>query len=313
MNAEYDFSKVGAEGLAQSLRMAVAIHVMLLIPALAAAQPGPPPGSAQVAVENGLLPAVTLAGRPVVPWSIEDRMRRYDTPGLGIAVIDDGEIQWASAYGVERSGGADPVTTSTVFQAASISKLVAATVALQLVEAGRLDLDADVSTSLRSWNLPPSEHTERSPVTLRRLLSHPAGVTVGGFPGYPRGSELPTRLEVLDGSGPASSPPIRVDELPGSRYRYSGGGYQIVQMLIEDVTRMELEEVARASVFQPVLLNRGRLHSDRIARARSGVGAALVGHGSAPTRSVTPAFAAGRRTVVRPRGASRRSLRHGSR
>lgn len=230
--------------------------MLLLVPALVAAQPAASPGAAQAAVEAGLLPAVMLAGGPAVSWPIEDRMRRYNTPGLGIAVIHEGGIDWVGAYGVAQAGGSDSITTSTLFQAASISKLVTATMALRLVEDGRLDLDADVNALLSSWSLPPSEHTERTPVTLRRLLSHTAGVTVAGFPGYPRNAELPTRLQVLQGSGPANSPPIRVDELPGSRYRYSGGGYQIIQILIEDVARTELEELAQTSVFQPLGMKR---------------------------------------------------------
>lgn len=245
------------EGVMRRIRaVAIVIHAVGLIPALAGAQTGISTSPAQLAVENGLLPAVIFAGRPAFSWSIEDRMRRYNTPGLGIAVIHNGQIAWAAGYGVRRAGAPEAVSTSTVFQAASISKLVTATAAMRLVQAERLDLDADVNSMLRSWKLPPSELVMESPVTLRRLLSHTGGITVSGFPGYPRGSELPSRLQVLDGVEPANSPPIRVDETPGRTYRYSGGGYQIVQLLVEDVTETSLEEVARESIFRPLGMER---------------------------------------------------------
>jgi CubicO group peptidase (beta-lactamase class C family) len=125
-------------------------------------------------------------------------------------VIKDGQIEWARAYGVTRIGGS-PATPDTLFQAASISKPVSALAVMQLVQEGKLNLDADVNEYLRSWRLPASDLAKTQKVTLRRLLSHSAGMTVHGFAGYAAGEKVPTLVEVLNGAAPANSAPIRVD------------------------------------------------------------------------------------------------------
>ena len=112
-----------------------------------------------------------------------------------------------------------PVTTETLFQAASISKPVAAMVAMRLVEMGRLSLDEDVNVKLRSWKVEENEFTAKERVTLRRLLSHTAGLTVHGFPGYAAGVPVPTLKQLLEGVKPANTAAIRPDIPPGSRWR----------------------------------------------------------------------------------------------
>ncbi|HEX2251687.1 MAG TPA: serine hydrolase domain-containing protein [Thermoanaerobaculia bacterium] len=212
---------------------------------------GDPGGDRRRAVERGLLPAVVLAGRDEPRWSVEERMERYRVPGLGIAVIDDGAVAWAAGYGVTRAGGAVPTTASTRFQAASIIKAVSAAGALRLVQDGRLGLDEDVGRRPRSWRLRFADGVAAAPVTLRHLLSHSAGVTVHGFPGYRRGAPLPTPLQILDGAAPANSPAVRVDETPGRRYRYSGGGYQVVELLLEEVTGRPFASLLAELVLAP--------------------------------------------------------------
>ncbi len=228
----------------------------LLGSAEAAAQPSNDRALRQQAVEHGLLPAIVLTGHPRPSWSIPQRIARYKVPGLSLAVINDGKIEWAKGYGVRRAGTTDSVTVFTLFQAASISKPVAAAGALRLVQEGHLDLDEDVNSRLRSWKVPDNEHTVEEPVTLRRLLSHSAGVTVHGFPGYTKGETIPTLLEVLEGVQPANSAPIRVDTIPGSIYRYSGGGYEIVELLIEDVTNKPFDAVLHDLVLRPFGMER---------------------------------------------------------
>lgn len=197
------------------------------------------------------MPAVVPAGQAAPSWTLVERMQRYGVPGVSIAVIDGGRIAWARGYGVQRTGGADSVTDVTLFQAASISKPVAAVGALRLVRQGRLTLDEDVNGKLRSWKVPRDANAGDRPVTLRGLLSHSGGVTVHGFPGYERGMPIPSLREILDGGGAANSPPIRVDIPPGSRSRYSGGGYVVLQQLIEDVTGRPFAAVMRELVLVP--------------------------------------------------------------
>src|ERR1700682_1814777 len=102
-------------------------------------------------VENGLLSATAIKGQQPAKMTIADRMEHYKVPGVSIAVINNGSIEWGRGYGLLEQGGSERVTPDTRFQAASISKAVAATAALHYVEAQRLDLDEDVNKKLRSW------------------------------------------------------------------------------------------------------------------------------------------------------------------
>jgi CubicO group peptidase (beta-lactamase class C family) len=200
-------------------------------------------------VERGLLSAY---GDP--PWKrmkLAERMAHYNVPGVSIAVINDYQVEWTRGYGVLEAGKGEPVTPDTLFQVASPGKVVVAVAALHYVDKGALDLDSDVNQSLVSWQVPDNEFTAEEKVTLRRLLSHSAGVTVEWFRGYALGEEVPTLQQVLDGKWPANSAPIRVDIVPGTQHRYSGGGYTIVQQLLEDVVGKPFPQIMRNSVLEP--------------------------------------------------------------
>ena len=201
-------------------------------------------------VEQRLMPALQVKGRPAETHPIADRMRRYQVPGAACAVVSDGTIEWTAEYGSTGTGGA-PVTASTLFQAASISKAVAAVGVMALVEHGDLDLDRDVNEQLTSWRFPDSEHTRTTPVTLRHLLSHTAGTTVPGFPGYPIGTPLPTVTDVLSGRPPSNTPRVESFAAPGTVGQYSGGGTTIVQQLVCDVTGREFASVIYDLVLRP--------------------------------------------------------------
>ncbi len=183
---------------------------------------------------------------------IRRRMDRHKVPGLGIAVIEDGKVLWARGYGTERVGQDQPVGPQTRFQAASISKPIAALTALRLVERGSLTLDGDLNSSLKSWKIPPSPTTRPGQPTLRQLLSHGGGFSVHGFAGYRVGNPMPTLLDILDGKPPANSQPIRVQTLPGSQMRYSGGGYTVVQQLIMDATGEPFPRAVATLVLDPL-------------------------------------------------------------
>ena len=199
-------------------------------------------------VENGLLPAVTLKGEPPLRMRIDERMKFYRTPGVSVAVINDGKVEWARGYGLLKVNGQQRVTTETLFQAASISKTFTALAALQLVEKHKLNLDEDVNTKLVSWKIPESDLTKTEKPTLRRVLSHTAGFSVGGFLGYPIGQPLPSLPHLLNGEKPANTPPVRIEIIPGSRFSYSGGGYEVLQQLLIDVSGKPY-----ADLLQPIL------------------------------------------------------------
>ena len=182
---------------------------------------------------------------------VKAQMAQRQIRGLSLAVIQDGKIAVARAYGVLDSSGA-PVTTATLFQAGSISKPVAALGALHLVEAGKLSLDEDVNAKLTTWKVPENRFTTTEKVTLRRLLSHNAGVTVHGFPGYDVAVGMPTLVQVLDGTPPTNTRPIRVDTTPGAIWRYSGGGFTIMQQLTIDVTGQPFPQLMQQAVLGPI-------------------------------------------------------------
>ncbi|HTL06204.1 MAG TPA: serine hydrolase domain-containing protein [Gemmatimonadales bacterium] len=183
---------------------------------------------------------------------VKTQLARRHIPGLSLAVIQDGKIVLARGYGVTDETTRAPVTTETLFQAGSISKPVSALGALHLVEAGKLSLDADVNGFLKSWQVPANGFTATEKVTLRRLLSHSAGLTVHGFPGYDLQDPLPTLVQVLDGARPANTPAIRVDTTPGAIWRYSGGGFTVMQQMVIDVTGLPFPRFLQETVLGPI-------------------------------------------------------------
>lgn len=183
---------------------------------------------------------------------IRSQMKKRGIPGLSLAIIQDGKILKAQSYGFIDKDGKVPVTTNTLFQAGSISKSVAALGALYLVERNTLFLDENVNLRLKSWKVPDNEFTNDKKVTLRGILSHTAGLTVHGFPGYAVGEKTPSIVQILDGTAPANTPPVRVDFVPGSRWRYSGGGYTVMQQLMEDVTGTAFPEFMKKNVLSPL-------------------------------------------------------------
>lgn len=210
-----------------------------------------PPTDRIAAVENALRGPVVVAGEPLETNSLAERMRHYNVPGVSIAIIDGGRVDWAKGYGVARPRVA--VTPETRFQAGSISKAVTAVAAMKLIGRDRMSFDTDVDRFLRSWKLPRDPAEGREPVTLRQLLSHTAGIGVHGFyPGYEPGSALPTPVQILNGESPAINPPIRVETTPGIAFDYSGGGYQVVQQIVTDVSGAPFEVFMRNTFLEPL-------------------------------------------------------------
>jgi CubicO group peptidase (beta-lactamase class C family) len=203
-------------------------------------------------VEDGIPPIPLDANQPPLQPNLAKLMQLYKVPAVSIAVIDDFKIAWAKGYGVTEAGGNTAVTVHTLFQAASISKPVSATASLWLVEQGKLSLDENVNLKLRSWQVPENEFTKDQKVTLRRLLSHSAGLTVHGFPGYEADTSLPTLVQVLNGEPPANTPPVRVDTVPGTKFNYSGGGITIEQRLVMDVTGKPFPQFMRETVLDKI-------------------------------------------------------------
>jgi CubicO group peptidase (beta-lactamase class C family) len=203
-------------------------------------------------VERGLSTPVRVRGAPIQRWTLAERMAFHQVPAVSVAVIDKGRIEWTRAYGVLDTATRRPATTTSLFQAASVSKSVSALGAMRLVELGSLSLDAPANTQLSGWEIPDNRFTDGHPVTLRALLNHSAGMTVHGFYGYAADEPVPTLLQILDGIPPANSDPIRVESTPGTAWVYSGGGYTVVQQMMSDVGAQSFPQLMRALVLDPL-------------------------------------------------------------
>ncbi len=235
-----------------TFRVSVSVAAWLTLAAGPALRGAGPPEERIQRVENGLLRANTIRGSALERLKLAERMSHYKVPGVSVAVVHEGRLEWARGYGQADVESGKAVAADTVFQAASVSKPVAAMTALRLVELGKLSLDEDVNLKLRSWKVPENEFTKTEKVTLRRLLSHNAGLTVHGFPGYAQGAAVPTLVQLLDAQPPANTAAARVDKTPGSGFRYAGGGYAVMQLLVEDVTGKPFDQVARELVLEPL-------------------------------------------------------------
>jgi CubicO group peptidase (beta-lactamase class C family) len=230
----------------------------------------------------GLRPPVSFVGDKT--WTLQERMKHYGVPGLTITVIDQNGLAWTRVYGLADRELGLPVKPDTLFQAGSVSKPVAAFGALALVQDGKLSLQTPVNAQLKSWRIPENDWTRQVPVTLAHLLSHTGGLTVSGFAGYAADAEVPDVLAVLDGKPPANSAAVRVDQLPGKAFRYSGGGYTVAQLLMGDAVGQPFPRLMQQRVLGPLGMvdstYEQQLPPALLARAAAGVlpdGSAVAG------------------------------------
>lgn len=224
-------------------------------------------------VEHGLLPIVRIADQPT-HWTFAERLAHHRCPGTSVAVLHDGRIDWLGGYGhldadgridddADGSSGSgahrvhDPCGPDSIYMVASCSKPVAAVLVMQQVERGVVDLDVPVNQYLRRWQVPDNDFTADHPVTLRGCLSHTAGLTVNGWGVVPRdGSPVPTELDLLEGRPPSRMPAVVVDRAHDGTSRYSGGGYLLAQMVLEDVLGRDFADLADEMLFTPLGMTR---------------------------------------------------------
>ncbi len=207
------------------------------------------------AFENGLRAFSPGSGEPnapaLKPQTLAERMTYYKVPGVSIAVVSEARIEWAKGYGETKAGGGKAVTPETLFEAASTTKALVSSVVLHYAAAGRFDLDADVNAYLKSWKVPDNEFTKTEKVTLRRLLTHRAGLPMTNM-GYDDKTGVPTLIQVVKGEAPAENKAAVPVAVPGSRWEYSNVGYVLIQLILEDSLGCDLESIMSKAVYKPL-------------------------------------------------------------
>ena len=201
-------------------------------------------------VVDGLLPRVAFTGE-TTPSKVQARMVEHHTPALSVAVIRAGALDWSAAWGVLEQGGAVAACDS-LFQAGSLAKPATVLAALRMEQAGAVDLDADIDTYLGGWTLPTGKQSAAHPVTLRNLFTHTAGITPGGYDGYARDAALPTDLQTVQGVPPSNARKVEVLAVPGEALRYSGGGYTVAEIALQEHTKQSFDALMRTWLIAPV-------------------------------------------------------------
>ncbi len=258
-------------------------------------------------VENGLVP---MSAEAQPQWgssaTLAERMAHYQAPGVSVAVMDEHGLDWAKGYGVRVAGESEAVTAQTLFHAGSVAKSLSAAAILTLVEQGLLSLDDDVNDQLVSWRVPENEYTAREKVTLRRLLSHSAGIKDGltnrgpddPMPAYVTfGDEVPgaSLQQLLEGMPEDDIGPTRVVQVPGTGFRYANADYAILELLVEDRLGQPFDDFMQAAVLDRLRMASSSYHQPlpQELRARSVSEHTLDGKPVAGGRANFPFHAAG--------------------
>ena len=201
-------------------------------------------------VERNLLPRVAFVGE-TKPADVETSMARHKTPAFSVAVIRNGTLDWSAAWGRLQTDGARAGCDS-LFQAGSLAKPATVLAALRMQQQGIVDFDADIEATLSSWHLPAGRQTHAHPVTLRNLFTHTAGITPGGYEGYVQGQPIPTDPQTVAGEAPSNSRKAEVLEAPGTSLNYSGGGYTVAEIALQDRLHEPFEQIMRSWLTVPI-------------------------------------------------------------
>ncbi len=208
--------------------------------------------STQELVENGIYRIDENGKSDSIATTLELRMKELKVPGVSITVFDNNQILWSKGYGFKNKGKGEEVTENTIFQAASISKPVSSVGAFRLIEQNIFGIDENVNLKLKRWQIPENEYTKTEKVTPSRIMSHTSGLSTSGFQGYNKKDSIPTLLEILQGSKITNSEPVRVVQKSGESELYSGGGMEVLQMLMEDVSGQEFDNLIDSLVLNPI-------------------------------------------------------------
>ncbi len=187
---------------------------------------------------------------------LKNLLKIHNVAGISLAVLRDFHLAYAQCEGFINNESHEPIWPDTLFQAASVSKVVSAVLSMILCEKGKLNLDRPVNEYLKSWKLPENELTREKPVTIRLILSHFSGINVPSYRGFTKRNPIPTLKDVLNGSGACDGPAISVDKPVDEQFNYSTGAFAVLQTVLQDITNESFETLVQRELFQPLNMHR---------------------------------------------------------
>ncbi|MCG9714771.1 beta-lactamase family protein [Shewanella insulae] len=206
----------------------------------------------QQAFENTIRSIDSDGNSSALASTLKARMKAYGVPAVSIAVFDNNQVIWSKGYGRSDIASNQKVTTETLFQAASISKAVTSAAAFKMIQHGNFELNQDVNSKLKRWQVPENQFTQQQKVTPSRIMSHTSGLNVSGFEGYAQNQTLPSVVQILQGSDLSNSPAVRVFQTPGESEFYSGGGMTVLQLLMEDTSEQPFSQLMQQLILKPL-------------------------------------------------------------
>lgn len=209
----------------------------------------------KVQLQEGIREQVKFLGEPEALTSIANRLSEYNIPALSLAVINHGKIDWSDTYRNANFPEGQLLDCSSIFQAASLSKSVTFLAALRMHSANRIDLDKNIQEYLKDFIVPQGKQTDENPVTFRNIFSHTSGINPGGYQGYTRNLAMPSDLDILRGSTGVNSPAIEVIAPPNETLAYSGGGYTLAELALQDIFNEEFSNIMQKWILAPIGMN----------------------------------------------------------
>jgi CubicO group peptidase (beta-lactamase class C family) len=194
--------------------------------------------------------SVTQTAAKQIQTATPELLERAREAGLSVVLIENCSATWHGDFGMADKAKNKRVDPNTLFQFGSMSKPITAWAIMTLVQEGKVDLDAPVNKYLKSWKLKSAEF-DPAEVTVRRVLHHAAGLSLPSVSGVDVGTKLPSLVDELNGIGPSKTA-VTITEKPGTKFNYAGGGYALLQLLVEDVTGMSFGEYVRKKIFKPL-------------------------------------------------------------
>jgi len=176
---------------------------------------------------------------------IPELMKTYEIPGVSMALVQNNKVVWTQAFGFADIEAGRKMTANTICRVQSISKPVTAWGVMKLVEQDKIDIDKPVSFYLKNWTHPESEFSEKD-ITIRQLLSHSAGMPLGDIlTRYAPQEDMPSLEEKL-------SMEAHLIQEPGTSFSYSNTGYNLLELLIQEVTGMRYAEYMEQEILDPL-------------------------------------------------------------